>query len=414
MAISFRKDDSPVKKKPFEWVYIDPKGAKTVGQIDAASMNEAKLLLRKRGVPFTYLKPIQVKKARLKEDHIVLFLRQWSAVQSAGVPVTDGIKMIADTTDNAGLRELLLKIYGSLMDGETLSDAFAQFPKWFDPVSISLLKAAQEAGILDSVLARMAVSREKQRILRKKTRSALMYPGITVVVMFAVVAILMIKVIPVFAHLFKSFGSKLPWLTTQVVDLSYWMQDHVFVLIAGPILAVVLFRYCYRRYFQFRWAADRLFLKAPVFGQLLIKSAVTRFCQIFAEMQGAGVPMTQILETLEHVSGNTVIDASVTKAKNEVLRGGRVSVGLKESVFPALAVQMISVGENSGELEKMLAKTGDFYETEVKEMVDRMSTLLEPMIMILLGFIVGTLVVAMYLPMLDMGQAILKGSGAQG
>lgn len=412
MDIPFRKKNDPVKKKPFEWVYIDPeKKSKKMGQVDAVTINEAKLLLRKQGKPFTYIKPIKVKKKSLKEDHIVLFLRQWSAVQSAGVPVTDGIKMIADTTDNAGLRELLLDIYKSLSTGETLSDAFARHPKWFDPVSISLLKAAQEAGILDSVLARMAVSREKQRILRKKTRSALMYPGITVVVMFVVVAILMIKVIPVFAHLFSSFGGKLPWLTRQVIGLSDWMQANVFVLIVAPILLVVLFRYAYRRYFKFRWFADRAFLKAPVFGELLIKSAVTRFCQIFAEMQGAGVAVMDTLQTLAHVSGNTVIDSGVSKAREEVLRGGRVSIGLRDSVFPTLAIQMISVGEESGELEKMLAKTGDFYESEVNEMVDRMSTLLEPMIMIMLGFVVGTLVIAMYLPMLDMGSVILKGSG---
>jgi len=408
------QDPKPMEKKRFQWVFSEPDKPKVYGEIDAVSANEAKMILRRQGKQFTYVKPLKVKKAKLKEDHIVLFLRQWAAVQSAGVPVTDGIKMIADTTDNEGLRQMLLQIYQSLNQGESISEAFGKFPKWFDQVTISLLKAAQEAGILDSVLARLATSREKRRLLNKKTKSAMMYPGITLVVMFVVVAILMIKVIPVFSKLFQSFGGKLPWLTLQVVGLSDWMKGHVLVLIVAPILIVAAFRYTYRRSMKFRWVVDRVFLRAPVFGVLLVKLATTRFCQIYAEMQGAGVPVLSILETLEHVSGNMVLDAGVAKAHKEVSAGGRISAGLKESAFPPLAVQMISVGEDTGEMEKMMSKTGEFYETEVNEMVNRMSTLLEPMIMIILGFVVGTLVIAMYLPMLDMGKVILKGTGVQG
>lgn len=409
-----RKNLTPIKRHRFQWVYSKPGKPKAYGEIDAESINVAKAKLRQQGKQFTYVKQIKVRKAVIKEDHVVLFLRQWSAVQSAGVPVTDGIKMIADTTDNEGLRQMLLEIYQSLNEGTSISEAFGKFPKWFDPVTISLLKAAQEAGILDSVLARLATSREKRRLLNKKTKSAMMYPGITLAVMFVVVAILMIKVIPVFSSLFKSFGGKLPWLTLQVVGLSDWMKNHVTVLIAAPLLFVVLFRYTYRRSMKFRWVVDRIFLRAPVFGELLVKLATTRFCQIYAEMQGAGVPVLNILDTLEHVSGNMVLDAGVAQARKEVSTGGRISAGLKDSAFPALAVQMISVGEDTGEMEKMMSKTGEFYEIEVNEMVNRMSTLLEPMIMIILGFVVGTLVISMYLPMLDMGSVILKGSGVQG
>lgn len=407
--------EDPTKSKRFEWVLV-PQGnqPKQMGEIDAPTVTIAKVKLRKRGQNFTYVKEIKVKKAKIKEDHVVLFLRQWSAVQSAGVTVTDGIKMIADTTDNEGLRQMLLQVYKSLNEGNSIAAAFGQFPKWFDPVTISLLKAAQEAGILDSVLARLATNREKRRLLNKKTKSAMMYPGITLVVMFVVVAILMIKVIPVFAKLFHSFGGKLPWLTLQVVSLSDWMKGHVLILVLAPILAFAAFRYAYRRSIKFRWFVDRLFLRFPVFGVLLVKIATTRFCQIYAEMQGAGVPVTSILKTLEHVSGNMVLDAGVAKSEREVNAGGRISVGLKGSAFPALAVQMISVGEDTGEMEKMMNKTADFYETEVNEMVNRMSTLLEPMIMIILGFVVGTLVIAMYLPMLDMGKVILHGTGVQG
>mgnify|MGYP001626204344 CR=1 FL=1 len=408
------REPKAVEKKQFQWVRIEPGKANETGVIDAVSLNEAKMLLRRRGVRFTYIKPVQVRKVKIKEDHVVLFLRQWSAVQSAGVPVTDGIKMIADTTDYQGLREMLLKIYQSLSEGQSLSESFAAFPKWFDPISISLLKAAQEAGILDSVLRRMATAREKRRILDKKIRSALMYPGITVFVMFVVVAILMIKVIPVFAHLFHSFGGKLPWLTLQVVGISDWMRGHALIVFLSPVILFGVFRYIYRRSIKFRWAMDRLFLRLPVFGELLLKAATTRFCQIFAEMQGAGVPILSTLDTLSHVSGNMVIDAGVDKARESVAKGGRIATALRESTFPPLAVQMIAVGEETGNLEGMLTKTGEFYESEVNEMVNRLSTLLEPMIMVVLGVVVGTLVIAMYLPMLDMGSVILHGTGVQG
>lgn len=403
-----------MEKHRFQWVLKERGNATQTGEIDAVSLNVAKVLLRKQGKNFTYVKKIKVRKARVKEDHIVIFLRQWSAVQSAGVPTVDGIKMIADTTDNEGLRQILLNVHDSLTAGDSISTAFGAYPKWFDAVSIALLRAAQEAGILDSVLFRMAVAREKRRILAKKTKSAMMYPGITLVVMFIVVAILMIKVIPVFSQLFSSFGGKLPWLTREVVGLSDWMRAHVLVLILAPALFVLLFRYAYRRSRKFRWIVDRIFLRLPVFGPLLIKSAVTRFCQIFAEMQGAGVPIMSTMDTLSHVSGNMVLDAGVANARKEVFQGGKIAVGLQDSVFPPLAVQMIKVGEETGSLEKMMNKTADFYETEVNEMVNRMSTLLEPMIMILLGLIVGTLVIAMYLPMLDMGKVILHGTGVQG
>ncbi len=414
LGISKKKSDpKPVEKKQFQWVLIEPDTPNKSGYVDAVSMNEAKMILRKQGVRFTYVKLVAVKKVKIKEDHIVLFLRQWSAVQSAGVPVTDGIKMIADTTEYQGLRKMLLKIYQSLAEGSSLAESFAQFPRWFDPVSIALLKAAQEAGILDSVLRRMATARERRRILDKKTKSALLYPGITVFVMFIVVTILMIKVIPVFAKLFHSFGGQLPFLTRQVVNLSDWMKGHALIVFLLPLIIFAVLRYLYRHHVKARWIMDRIFFRLPVFGELLLKAATARFCQIFAEMQGAGVPILSTLDTLSNVSGNMIIDSGVIKAREAVARGGRISAALRDSAFPPLAVQMISVGEETGNLETMLNKTGEFYESEVNEMVNRLSTLLEPMIMVVLGVVVGTLVIAMYLPMLDMGSVILHGTGVK-
>ena len=405
--------EKQVKLNKYTWQLKDEKGRLTSGSIESSSLNVAKSQLRARGVVFTSIEEEKERRGGgVKNDDVVAFLRQFATMHNAGVSIVESMEMLKDSTDKKGLRKLYGDILQSLINAEPFSDALSHFPKYFDRLTISLIKAAEMGGILDKVLVRIATYQEDSRTLKKKTKSALMYPAVTVFVMIVVVIILMVKVIPVFSGLFKSFGGKLPELTQMVVNLSYFIKDNVFFIIIVPAIAISLTVISYKKYEKVRWFIDRITLKIPVIWTLILKSAVARFMATLATMQAAGVPIPDTLDVLSKISGNSLIDSAVSKSRDNVMVGGTVTDGLKGSVFPKLAIGMLEIGEKSGSIETMAAKTGDMYTEEVKEMVDRMSTLLEPFIMIVLGIVVGTLVIAMYMPMLDMGSVILKGTGS--
>lgn len=412
-----QKKEKGIKKLVFLWTYKDPekKGAIQSGEIEAVSMNAANVALRQRGFITQYL---TIKKQKtglfgqaIKTADIVGFLQQLATLQNAGVSTMEGLQMLRLTSKKMAMKNMVQKMIHSLHAGEQLSTAMAQFPKYFDHISISLIRAGEQGGVLDTVLQNIADYKEKDYAIKKKTRSALMYPAVTVFVMIVVVIILMVKVIPVFAHLFKSFGSQLPFLTQVVVNLSDWLQGHIPELIFAPILVISGIIWAYKREPKVRWVIDRITLNIPIVGSLLLKGATARFMHTLALLYQAGVPIQEAMETLASISGNTVIDAGIAEARGSVLAGGRIAEGLRNTRLPDMAVRMLDIGESSGNVELMAKKTGDFYAGEVDEMVDRMATLLEPFIMIFLGIVIGTLVVAMYLPMLDMGKAILQGTG---
>ncbi len=405
-----------IKKYNFLWTYKNPqrKGAISTGEIEAASISMAKAQLRRRGMEAEYL--VVKKEARgvfappVKIEDILIFLRQLSTLQNAGVSTMEGMQMQLLTAKKQSMRDMVKAMIKQLNEGNQLSDALELFPKWFDHVSISLIRAGEQGGVLDTVLKNIADYKEKDHSIKKKIRSALIYPAVTTTVMIVVVTILMIAVIPVFSHLYSSFGSQLPYLTQIVVNLSDWMKNNVVLLIAVPIGVIATSIYFYKRSPKFRWIADRVTLRIPIMGALLIKGATARFMKTLALLQGAGVPVQMAMDTLSHVSGNTVIDTGIAKATRNVIAGGTIAEGMQETALPKLAVQMLAIGEKTGNIELLAQKSGEFYENEVDEMVARMSTLLEPFIMIFLGIIVGTLVISMFLPILDMGQAILSGS----
>lgn len=406
------------KKSFFIWEYQHPNYPDMVkkGEIEAVSLTSAKTALRRSGMDVRYLKLTRQKTSlfgnSIKPAEIVAFLQQLSTLQNAGVAMMDALRMLHLTTKKAAMQRMVQRMIQSLQEGNQLSDALALFPKYFDHVSVSLVRAGEQGGVLDTVLKTIADYKQKDYSTRKKIRSALIYPGITISVMMVVVVIMMTTVIPVFAHLFKSFHAQLPELTQMVVDLSHWMTSHVLVLVFVPILAITLLIWGYRRSAKVRWNVDRVTLHIPVIGRLLLYGATARFMHTLALLYAAGVPIQEAMQTLSTVSGNTVIDQGVIEARQNVLAGGGIADGLKATKLPDLSVRMLAIGESSGNIEVMAQKTGDHYEGEVDEMVARMSTLLEPFIMIALGIIVGTLVIAMFLPMLDMGKAILHGSGA--
>ncbi len=286
----------------------------------------------------------------------------------------------------------------------------AHFPKYFDRLFVSLIAAGEQGGILDTILLRLAEYREKTLALNKKVKSAMFYPAAIITVMVVVVIILMIFVIPVFSQLFSSFGATLPLLTQVVIDISNWMKSHWYIVVLVPIAAVWLFVYAYKHNLSFKTVVDRFSLKIPVLGDILLKGAVARFMRTLSTMQAAGVPIVEALGTLSKVSGNIIIERSVLAARNDVASGGRITTQLKsDGVFPIMATQMLAIGEETGAIETMSGKVADFYEADVEESVDRLSTLMEPMIMVVLGIIVGTLVVAMYMPIFKMGAVVTHG-----
>ncbi len=417
MATALAKDrgaKQEVKLIDFVWEAKSADGkAKQKGEMTAASANVVKASLRRAG-----LTPIVVRKAPkplfggegIKEANLVVMVRQLATMINAGVPMVQCFELLISATSQPGMRKMLKGILRHLNEGESLSQSLAHYPKYFDRLFISLVAAGEQGGILDVILLRLADYREKTQALVKKVKSAMFYPAAIITVMIVVVVILMIFVIPVFAKLFSSFGATLPLLTQVVINISNWMRGHWYIVVLTPIVAVAAFRYAYRRNDRFKTVVDRYVLKIPVLGDILLKGAVARFMRTLSTMQSAGVPILDALDTLSRVSGNNIIERNVLEARADVAAGGRISTKLREGgIFPLMATQMLAIGEETGAVEVMAGKVADFFENEVNEAVNRLSTLMEPMIMVILGIVVGTLVVAMYMPIFKMGAVVTHG-----
>ncbi|MDA8153149.1 MAG: type II secretion system F family protein [Acidithiobacillus sp.] len=417
-GVERRRHVRPVEIKTHEFLWVAKAENRSIqkGEMEAVSDAAVRVNLRRRG-----LLPVSVKKKAqglfgikgrggIKEAYIVVMVRQLSTMINAGVPAVQCFEMLASSTENKAMKKMLKGILRHLQTGETIADGMAQYPKYFDRLFISLIKAGEQGGILDTILLRLADYRERSLRLQKKVRSAMFYPAAIITVMIVVVSVLMIFVIPVFAHLFSSFGATLPLLTQMVINLSNWMSAHWYIVVGSPIAAVWLFIFAYRKNLAFRTRVDRVSLKLPVLGPILLKSAIARFTRTLSTMQSAGVPIMDALLTLSRVSNNVIIEQSVLRARKDVMAGGRMTTALKEDgIFPVMATQMLGIGEETGAIEVMASKVADFYEGEVEESVDRMSTLMEPIIMVILGIIVGTLVIAMYMPIFMMGAVVTHG-----
>jgi type IV pilus assembly protein PilC len=398
------------------WAAKAENGTIQKGEMDAVSDTAVKVLLRRRG-----LSAVSVKKKSqgvfgfkgrggIKEAYIVVMVRQLATMINAGVPAVQSFEMLTLSTENKAMKKMLKGILRYLNTGETIAQGMAHYPKYFDRLFVSLIKAGEQGGILDTILLRLADYRERSLRLQKKVRSAMFYPAAIITVMIVVVSVLMIFVIPVFAQLFNSFGATLPLLTQMVINISDWMKSHWYIVVGTPVAAVWLFAYAYKKNLSFRTQVDRVSLKLPVLGPILLKGAVARFTRTLSTMQSAGVPIVEALETLSRISNNVIIEQSVLRARKDVIAGGRMTSALKEDgIFPVMATQMLGIGEETGSIEVMASKVADFYEEEVEESVNRMSTLMEPIIMVILGIIVGTLVIAMYMPIFKMGAVVTHG-----
>jgi type IV pilus assembly protein PilC len=403
-----------VLKQPevFIWTGTDKRGVRVKGQTRGSNPALIKADLRKQGIkPLTVKKQSALFKKTAKKKiipkDIAVFFRQLATMMSAGVPLVQAFEIIGRGHENEGMRELILKIKAEVESGTSLSETLAKHPLYFDNLVISLVGAGEHAGVLEVLLDKIATYKEKTEYLKAKIKKAMFYPTAVIIVAIIVTAILLIFVVPQFEELFSNFGADLPAFTRLVVDLSEFMQAYwwmVFGIIAG---AAVGFLQAKKRSRSFGRALDRFILKMPIVGSIMHKAAVARYARTLSTMFAAGVPLVEALESVSGATGNVVYSDAVLMIRDSVATGQQLTFAMNQTgLFPNMVEQMVAIGEESGSLDSMLSKVADFYEQEVDDAVDALSSLLEPLIMSILGILIGGLVVAMYLPIFKMGAAI--------
>ncbi len=397
------------KTRTYLWKGVDKSGNKLKGELNATDPTVIKAILRKQGIT---AKQISRKLelgigGKIKPIDIAIFTRQMATMMKAGVPMIQALEIIAEGAEKPKIRELLDNIKQEVAAGNSFTASLRKRPLYFDELFCSLIEAGEKSGTLETLLDRVAGYKEKSESLKKKVKKAMIYPIAILVVAFVVSAILLVKVVPQFAAIFHSFGAELPWLTQQVVDLSEYLQsDGWKVLVAMFVIGFVI-KEAYKRSPAFRDLIDRGLLRIPIVGSIIYNSAVARFTRTLSTTFAAGVPLVEALDSVAGATGNIIYKKAVLKIKQEVSTGRQLNFAMRGSnVFPALAVQLTAIGEESGSLDSMLGKAANFYEEAVDNIVDGLSALMEPMIMVVLGVIIGTLIVAMYLPIFQMGQVV--------
>ncbi|GAC1301454.1 MAG: type II secretion system F family protein [Steroidobacteraceae bacterium] len=398
------------KEIQFLWEGKDKRGNKVRGKALAASEATLRADLRRQGVAATRVKN---QSRRLRSGgkvtalDIAVFSRQLATMMAAGIPMVQAFEIIGNGHEKPAMQKLILDIKANIEAGSTLHESLAKFPLFFDDLFINLVEAGEQAGALESLLDKIATYKEKTEALKKKIKKALFYPVAVLAVAVVVTIILLLFVIPQFEALFKGFGADLPAFTQMVVNLSRFVQHQgwwVAILIGG---AGYGFMYFLKRSKKMRLTLDRLLLKAPVIGAILVKAAIARFARTLSTMFAAGVPLVEAMQSVAGATGNIVYEEAVLRMKDEVATGQRLQRAMENTgLFPNMVVQMIAVGEESGSLDTMSAKVADFYEAEVDNAVDSMSSLLEPLIMAVLGVLVGGMVIAMYLPIFKLGAVV--------
>ncbi|MDO8777954.1 MAG: type II secretion system F family protein [Burkholderiaceae bacterium] len=397
-----------VKEFVFEWEGKDRKGKQVRGEIRAAGENLVQASLRRQGVLPTKIKKRTTRSGKaIKPKDIAIFTRQFATMMKAGVPLLQTFDIVGRGNPNPSVTKLLSDIRSEVETGTSLSASFRKYPKYFNALYCNLIEAGETAGILEALLDRLAIYMEKTEAIKSKIKSALMYPIAVVVVAFVVVTIIMIFVIPAFKSVFSSFGADLPAPTLFVMAISeffvkYWWL--IFGVIGGGIY---FFMQAWRRSEKMQMVMDRVLLKVPVFGVLIEKSCVARWTRTLATMFAAGVPLVEALDSVGGASGNSVYLEATTKIQREVSTGTSLTNAMTNAaVFPSMVLQMCAIGEESGTIDNMLGKAADFYESEVDDMVAGLSSLLEPIIIVFLGTIIGGIVVSMYLPIFKLGQVV--------
>jgi type IV pilus assembly protein PilC len=402
----------PTEQIDFIWSGTDKNKAKSGGIISAKSELIAKAELRRQGYRVIKFKkkpkPLFSKKIQaINPSDIAIFARQLATMLKAGVPLVQSFDIVGKGHDNASMQDLLMGIKADIEGGDTLAEALNKRPLYFDELFCNLVAAGEQAGVLETLLDKVATYKEKTESMKKKIKKALTYPIAVIVVAFVVTTILLIFVVPVFSDMFKSFGADLPAFTKMVVSMSEWMQSWWYIVVGIVVGCIYVFGYFKKRSRAFNHFLDKTLLKLPIVGLILNKSAVARFARTLATMSAAGVPLVEALESVAGACGNIIYTEAVLKMREEVATGQRLQFAMQQAnIWPHMVIQMVAIGEESGSMDSMLLKVADFFDEEVDNLVDNLSSLMEPIIMVILGILVGGLIVAMYLPIFKMGAAV--------
>ncbi len=391
---------------------VDKKGNKTQGEINGTSPTIVKALLAKQGITTRTIskkaKPLFGTSGKaIKPADIAVFSRQMATMMKAGVPLVQAFDIVADGLDNPNLRKLVLQIRDSVAAGGGFANSLRQHPKYFDDLFCNLVDAGEQSGALETMLDRIATYKEKTEALKAKIKKALTYPIAVIIVAIIVTGILLVKVVPQFAETFSSFGANLPAFTLFVLHLSELAQAYWFIVLVGMVGFFFGFREAVRRSPAFAYLVDKYILKLPIIGQIIYLSVMARFARTLATTFAAGVPLIDALTSVAGAAGNKIYSEAIIKVREDVSTGIQLNTALKaKTIFPTLLVQMSAIGEESGALDAMLDKVAVYYEEAVDNMVDSLTSLLEPMIMSVLGVLVGGLMIAMYLPIFQLGQVV--------
>lgn len=413
MATAVAKQKKKVKQPPeFIWEGVDRRGQKVKGDLRADSVALARADLRRQGVsPLKVRKKPQplfsTGKKKISAADISIFSRQLATMMAAGVPLVQSFDIVGRGHDNPSMQELLLTIKGDIESGTSMAAALRKFPLYFDDLVCNLVAAGEQAGVLDVLLDKIATYKEKTESIKGKIKKAMFYPAAVILVAIIVTVVILLFVIPQFKELFSSFGADLPGFTLMVIALSDFVREFWWLMALGIAALVYAIIGVYKRSKAFRDAVDRVSLSLPIIGPILHKAAVARFARTLSTMFAAGVPLVDALDSVSGATGSVIYANAVNKMREEVATGQSLQLAMRQAnLFPHMVIQMTAIGEESGSLDAMLAKVADFYEEQVDNAVDALSSLLEPMIMVVIGGLVGSLVVAMYLPIFKLAAVV--------
>ncbi|MDK6075749.1 type II secretion system F family protein [Massilia varians] len=411
MATSLQKRDRAgvqVKEAVYAWEGKDKTGKTVRGELRAGGEAIVNVTLRRQGILVTKVKKKAYRSGRkITDKDLTLFTRQLATMMKAGVPLLQAFDIVGKGHANPSMSKLIMDLRNDVETGTSLNNAFRKYPVYFDPLFCNLVGAGEQAGILEDLLTRLAIYKEKTLAIKGKIKSALMYPISIIAIAFVVTAIIMIWVVPAFKEVFKTFGADLPAPTLIVMGISDFVVEWWWLIFGGLFAGLYFFFQAWKRSRKMQQAMDRLLLRLPIFGAVIRKATIARWTRTLSTMFAAGVPLVEALDSVGGASGNDVYLEATKKIQTEVSTGTSLTISMQNAnVFPNMVIQMVQIGEESGSLDAMLGKVADFFEEEVDEAVAALSSLMEPLIMVILGVLIGGLVIAMYMPIFKLGSVV--------
>ncbi len=408
MATSQSKSAGAVKESIYSWEGKDKSGKTVRGELRAGGEAIVNVTLRRQGVMVTKVKKkVHRSGKKITDKDISMFTRQLATMMKAGVPLLQSFDIVGKGHANPSMSKLIMDLRSDIETGTSLNNAFRKYPLYFDPLFCNLVGAGEQAGILEDLLTRLAIYKEKTIAIKAKIKSALMYPISILAIAFVVTAVIMIWVVPAFKSVFQSFGANLPAPTLMVMAISEFFVQWWYLIFGGIFGVVYFFFQAWQRSLKVQRFMDITLLKVPIFGNVIRKATIARWTRTLATMFAAGVPLVEALDSVGGAAGNAVYLDATRKIQNEVSTGTSLTAAMQNAnVFPNMVTQMVQIGEESGSLDAMLGKVADFYEEEVDEAVGALSSLMEPLIMVILGVLIGGLVIAMYLPIFKLGSVV--------